>query len=136
MISIPVVVTRVLESSWSPIDTDESEMGVMDTLGRTLVPPLSLEDKGPAMEDAGWSFFCGLFPFSESGPRARETLKPPTSPPSPSSGLESERRLFSDLIATLSFSVAAGWRGGGRSDHSYCSPSWEGFGPQAGRRPG
>ena len=79
-------------------------------------------------EDTGWSFFEGLFPFSESGPRATDTLRPPTliillstqyhkskpnqrgptSPPSPSSGFESERRLFSDLLpATFSFSVAA-----------------------------
>ena len=27
------------------------------------------------------------------------------------------------------------WRGGGRLVQSYCWLSWEGFGPQAGRRP-
>ena len=45
IISIPVVVTPwFLELSESPIVTEESDMGVMETFGRTLLPPLSLDD--------------------------------------------------------------------------------------------
>ena len=42
IISIPVVATpRFLELSVSPIVTEESDMGVIETFGRTLLPPLS-----------------------------------------------------------------------------------------------
>lgn len=45
IISIPVVATpRFLELSVSPIVTEESDMGVIETFGRTLLPPLSLDD--------------------------------------------------------------------------------------------
>ena len=45
IISIPVVVTpRFFELSESPIVTEESDIGVMETFGRTLLPPLSLDD--------------------------------------------------------------------------------------------